>query len=149
MSSFEQLVRPFAARRVTVTSRIVPATIPATAETAILRWGVAGNIPPGVKQEPGVDLETAGFNMNQCNETWQQVGDPVTERKRITNPNDQNVFVDVDRVTEIQFKANNIAQNPITNAYVASGISEVTAGLSAAIPGTRSCAARYRMSWGD
>ena len=146
--SFEQLVRPFAARPVIKTSRTVPASVAATAETAILRWGVAGKLPVGIKQEPGVDLETVGFTLEQCNQDWQQKGTPETEEveKPIVNTSGGQIGTALlDRITEITFSSK--SQNPPTNAFVAAAVTESISGLRASMPGFNKCDHSYNFNY--
>ena len=145
--SFEQLVRPFAARPVIKTSRTVPASVAATAETAILTWGVAGEIPIGVKQEPGVDLETVGFNVESCNQDWQQKGTPEVEEveKPIVNTSGTEIGnALIDRITRITFSSKKQKQ-PFS--YVAAGVAESIAGLRASIPGFNKCDHSYNFDY--
>ena len=146
--SFEQLVRPFAARPVIKTSRTVPASVAATAETAILRWGVAGELPTGVKQEPGVDLEAVGFNVESCNQDWQQKGTPDTEEAEVpvrTSADGPQIGVTtVERITKITFSSK---QQKQPFSYVAAGIAESIAGLRASIPGFNKCDHSYNFDY--
>ena len=145
--SFEQLVRPFAARPVIKTSRTVPASVAATAETAILSWGVAGELPTGVKQEPGVDLETVGFNVEDCNQDWQQKGTPETEEVEkpiVSTSGTQIGNALIDRITRITFSSKKPKQ-PFS--YVAAGVAESIAGLRASMPGFNKCDHSYSFDY--
>jgi hypothetical protein len=149
--SFEQLVRPFAARPVTTTSRVIPTVKPAVSETAILSWGVAGEIPQGVKQEAGADL-TGSFTVKQCNDDWKQKGQPETTLHDVPTLTaagaPTGIIARVERIDKIRFEKREQQQsNPSSNAFVASAVAESVAGLKAAISGPNKCDSSFSYKW--
>src|SRR5688572_13415763 len=114
---FEQLVRPFAARPVTTTRRIVPVVTEAVAETAILSWGAAGTVAQGVLQPEGTDLATPGFRVNMCNaEDWNQ---KTVLTEEVENPVETNSGVEIgkfttNRIREITFSRKEANTQPFS-----------------------------------
>lgn len=144
---FEQLVRPFQTRPVTTTRRIVPVVTEAVPETAILSWGKAGTVAAGVQQPDGVDLEIAGFRLNNCAEDWNQKS-VTTEEVEAPVKNNAGAEVGkftVNRIRDITFHRKEIAGEPFS--YAAVGVSEVIAGLRRDIPGSSSCDAKYKFNY--
>lgn len=152
---FETIVRPFQSRPVTATRRVVSAVGEAgDPGTATLTWGEAGTVARGVKQEEGRNLELVGFNLNDCEEIWSQKGDPVTEditTPIVTAEGGEIGTTTWKRIREIKFEKReeqgSTGSNPITNAFVASGVAESIAGLQAMVPGSGKCASTYKLRY--
>jgi hypothetical protein len=142
---FEQIVRPFQSRQVITTRRIVPSVSDGSdTGTAVLTWGEAGKIERGAPQEDGLDYGTAGFNVECCNDTWDQSGQPETEDVEIRSG------VTVRRVRQIAFKnehKNGCFEDITSWSYVASGVAESVAGLESDIRGLRNCKATYKLNF--
>lgn len=145
---FEQLIRPFSARPVTTTRRIVPIVTEAVAETAILSWGTAGTVAQGILQEEGTDLAAPGFQVNMCTaEDWNQRSVTTEE---VENPVETNSGLEIgkfttNRIREITFHRKEANTQPFS--FVAVGVADVIEGLRRDIPGSSSCAAKYRFNY--
>src|SRR5215510_14098678 len=106
---FEQLVRPFAARPVTTTRRIVPKVISEpTVEEAKITWGSAGTLPEGIVQPVGVNLEnieSVGFNVKCASQNWTQASRKGEDVEVPLKTAGGTTFgtIKVDRTKEISF----------------------------------------------
>lgn len=146
---FEQLVRPFAARPVTTTRRIVPVVTEAVAETATLSWGAAGTVAQGILQEEGTDLATPGFRVNMCTaEDWNQRSVRTEEVENPIVAAGTEIEIGkftTNRIREITFHRKEANTQPFS--YVAAGVGDVIEGLRRDIPGSSSCAAKYKFNY--
>lgn len=123
---FEQLVRPFASRQVTTTRRIVPIRKEdETPEEAIIEWGSPGQLPRGVAQPKGVNLEnieSVGFNLrgsidkfHQSSRESDQVDVPIRD-----SGGAQIGTVTLDRAQMITYnKKNGEREAPFDDSYKA------------------------------
>lgn len=154
---FEQIVRPFVSRPVTATRRVVPAVSDGSdTGTAVLTWGRAGAIERGAKQEEGEDLASVGFNVECCDDVWDQKGEPEREENRgplyaagTDNKIGEAVY---SRVTEISFrsqKKNGCFQDLESWSYAAAGVLESIAGLEASIPAAKNCNSTFKLRYNN
>lgn len=147
---FEQLVRPFAARPVTTTRRIVPVVSDAVPETAVITWGKAGTVPTGTQQPDATNLEnieSVGFRLHNCYENWNQKN-VTTEEATVpimSSAGTQIGQTTVNRIREIEFSRRETQEQPFS--YAAVGVASVVAGLRSSIPGSNSCDAKYKFNY--
>lgn len=145
---FEQLVRPFAARPVTNSRKIVPVVIQESVETAAITWGVSGTLPTEVAQPSATTLENimaVGFNIrgsvdkfNQSSRRSEFVDVPIRDEGGT-----QIGTTTVDRVKSITYSQRNRVSgganpNTVNTAYLPNftGVagSAAPTGLRAAVP---------------
>lgn len=150
---FEQIVRPFERRPVTATRRVVPSVATGDVGEAVLTWGAAGTVATGAVQEPGVDYEDVGFNIECCEGNWVQYGEPEVEpiQPPIKNMAGTQVgYAEAERIKKITFKdthKSSCYSDLRSWSYVASGVTEVMAGLKRDIPAASSCRSTYKLNF--
>ena len=109
---FEQLIRPFQSRQIGTTRRLVPIKVDDTPDGATITWGSTGNLPQGVAQPKGVNLEnieSVGFNLrgnidnfHQTSRESEQVDVPIRD-----NSGTQIGTATIDRAKEITYANKN------------------------------------------
>jgi hypothetical protein len=100
--SLEKIVRPFQLTDV-FTARVSPPEIPATEEpssepNSVLEW--AGSAEAKWEEEPAP--ATLGFTVEWTEDKSRR----VTETVRVTNPDDDDQFIDVERIQKMVLKNN-------------------------------------------
>jgi len=114
---FEQLVRPFTARAIITTRRVVPVKIDDTPEDAAITWGSTGKLPQGAVQPKSTNLEnieSVGFNIrgsidkfHQTSRESEQVAVPIRD-----NGGNQIGTATIDRAKEIVYAGRNSKGEP-------------------------------------
>lgn len=104
-NALEQLVRPFQAPNTIGTRRIVSTQTVITPDPVIVTWGQAGDMPVAVEVPPGEDPLLLAFEVKK--KARHDLIARETERVRITNPEDENQYVIVERIKKATFKEKN------------------------------------------
>jgi hypothetical protein len=129
---FEPLVRPWQSSAAVATRRIVSVRAQVATETAGGTWGVAGTLPTAVEVPVGEDPQSIAIEVKKTKR--QDAVQRDIERVKVTNPDDPDQFVVVERIKRIRFKekdADSVAAFPKTSSATAT---QTTAGASP--PGT-------------
>jgi hypothetical protein len=101
VTSFEQIVRPFARPNTLARRRIIASSTKIDVPEAILSWGSAGTLP-GATEIEQIDPTGTNFNVITCKENYDEV-DRRSRPVRIEQQDNAENYVVFNRIDQVSF----------------------------------------------